>query len=248
MSWFIFIFGLVIGSFLNVCIYRLPKEQSIIWPPSSCPYCSHRLRWYELLPVVSFLLLKGKCSECGEPISIRYPAVELFTALIALLLYLKFGLSWALISFFLLSCFLIMVAFIDAAYWKIPDMITLPGILLGIFFSFFNPGITILESLIGLLVGGGILLLIGLVYQGGMGGGDIKLMAMVGSFTGWFSALLIIFLAALLGSIYGLVMIFQGRKGRKSKVQFGVFLALATFLIIFFGEGLKDWYITLILG
>lgn len=243
-----FILGLIVGSFLNVCIYRLPREQSIIWPPSSCPHCGHRLKWYELIPVISFFLQKGRCIYCKESISLQYPAVELVTGLIFLFLYIKYGLTWTYISYLFLSCLLLVSAFTDALHWKIPDQVTIPGMAAGLILSFLNPAITPMQSLTGLLLAGGVLLLVGLISRGGMGGGDIKLMGMVGAFTGWMTAVSVIFIAAMIGSIYGIVMILLKKKGRKSRVQFGVFLVIAVMLMLFFGNSLKDWYIQLIYG
>ncbi len=205
-SWFFYIIllilGLVLGSFYNVCIYRLPREESIVWPGSRCPHCRHPLSVLDNLPLVSFLLLKGSCRYCQTPISYQYPLVEGVTGLATVLIGWKFGLSWAFLQALLLVSALLIVSFIDLSHQIIPDWITYPGIGIGLIFSWLTglPGWW--SSLIGLLVGGGLLWLLAVGYEllakkEGMGGGDIKLLAMIGAFLGWPGVLVTLLLGLL---------------------------------------------------
>ncbi|MBW1865609.1 MAG: prepilin peptidase [Deltaproteobacteria bacterium] len=243
----LFIFGSCIGSFLNVCIYRLPNSKSIVYPPSACPGCDTPIRFYDNIPILSFLLLRGKCRNCQAVISLRYPLVELMVGLFAVCAYLKFGFTLeALITYFFIAS-LIVITFIDIDHRIIPDTISLPGIPIGFAASFFLPSITTMESLIGILVGGGSLLLVAWIYslitkKEGMGGGDIKLLAMIGAFVGWQGVLLTIFLSSAIGTLCGLVVMIRSGKNMKLAVPFGPFLAIGTMIHIFFGKELIFWY------
>ncbi len=248
ISLFVFLTGLCIGSFLNVCICRLPEGRSVVSPPSACPGCGHRLKWWENIPVISFLLLKGKCSGCGSRISWQYPVVELLTGLLALALLHKFHLSLQFAIMFLFSCGLIVVTFIDFAHRIIPDVISLPGIAAGIAASFFMPGITWLDSVLGALAGGGVLYLVTWGYylatgKVGMGGGDIKLLAMIGAFLGWQSIPFIVFISSLVGAVAGIIFIIVSRSGRDYQIPFGPFLAMAAEIYIFFGSWILKTYL-----
>ncbi len=197
MNFFAFIFGAAIGSFLNVCIFRLPAKTSIVKPRSQCPYCQHPIRNGDNIPLISFILLRGKCRDCGGKISWRYPLVEFITALLSLLLFLKFGLTLKFLIFFIFTAVLIVITFIDLDHQIIPDIITLPGIPIFFLLAVFVVKIPWLEALIGLLIGGGVLFAIAFVYElltkrEGMGGGDIKLLAMIGGFLGWKSLIFIL--------------------------------------------------------
>jgi leader peptidase (prepilin peptidase)/N-methyltransferase len=243
----LFIFGSCIGSFLNVCIYRLPNSKSIVYPPSACPGCDTPIRFYDNIPILSFLLLRGKCRNCQAVISLRYPLVELMVGLFAVCAYLKFGFTLeALITYFFIAS-LIVITFIDIDHRIIPDAISLPGIPIGFAASFFLPSITTMESLTGILVGGGSLLLVAWIYslitkKEGMGGGDIKLLAMIGAFVGWQGVLLTIFLSSAIGTLCGLVVMIRSGKNMKLAVPFGPFLAIGTMIHIFFGKELIFWY------
>ncbi len=245
----VFFLGLCIGSFLNVCICRIPEGRSIVSPPSACPRCGHRLRWWENIPLLSYVFLWGRCSGCNDKISIQYPLVELLTALISLGIWNRYGLSVQGLIMFGFSCSLIVVAFIDLAHKIIPDAISIPGILLGIIASFSLPGITWLDSLLGIVVGGGILYLVTWGYylatkRIGMGGGDIKLLAMIGAFLGWQAIPFVIFLSAITGSIIGTLFILINKKGRHFQIPFGPFLALAAEIHIFFGQEILNLYLS----
>lgn len=251
----IFIFGLIVGSFLNVCIYRLPRDLSIITPPSSCPYCQQKIRPLDNIPIISYLLLRGQCRFCGERISIRYPLVEFLNGLLYLLVFYFFGLGWHLIPLFAFVSAMIVITFIDMDFQIIPDVITLPGIIIGVLSATFllvdpmqnytssNAKVGFLNSIIGFFLGGGLFYLIAVVSKGGMGGGDIKLMAMVGAFFGWKAVLMVTFIGSLTGSMVGiLLMIFKG-KGHKTKIPFGPFLALGSIVTLFFGGKILNWYL-----
>jgi len=248
MEWMGFIFGLVIGSFLNVCIHRLPSSQSIVHPRSRCPQCGHLIRVYDNIPVLSYLILRGRCRDCGARISLRYPVVELLSGAFAAMAVARFGLGWqALLMYALIAAFLV-ITFIDLDHRIIPDVITLPGIPIGLAASF-GPGmISPLEALLGILAGGGSLFLVAWGYQlvtqrEGMGGGDIKLLAMIGAFIGWKGVLLTIFIASLTGTLAGMALIFRRRGDMKLAVPFGPFLAVGAIAYLFMGPELISWYL-----
>ena len=245
---FIFLFGAAIGSFSNVCIYRLPKKLSIISPPSQCPNCGKSISPFDNIPIISFILLRGRCRYCQSPISWRYPIVELITGLIFLSLYLNFRISPQFFIYALLCTSLIIIAFIDLEHKIIPDVITLPGIIIGLTLSLTMPHITLINSIKGLLIGGGLFYAIAIISRGGMGGGDIKLIAMVGSFLGWKNVLLTIFLGSLFGSIVGIVLIILKKKNRKDMVPFGPFLSLGAIISIFYGRDLIYLWLTITFG
>ena len=234
------ILGALVGSFLNVVIVRLPKEGgSLVFPASHCPACRAPVRWYDNIPVLSFLLLGRRCRDCGAVISWRYPLVELAMALLSLVLFGKFGLTPAFGIYFLFTAALLAIIFIDAEHQIIPDAISLPGIALGLLFSFVNPLVSWQASLIGLLAGGGSFYLLALLYylltrREGMGGGDIKLLAMIGAFQGWQALPFVVFLSAFLGSVVGIGAMIRQGKGGRTVIPYGPFLAVASLLYLFF--------------
>lgn len=247
---FAFLFGAVIGSFLNVCIYRLPLDQSVVSPRSRCMSCGAEVAWYDNLPIVSWFLLHGRCRSCGTGFSIRYPLVELLTASLALLLCLRFGLSLSFGIYFVLTAALIVITFIDFDHQIIPDEISLPGIGLGFLASFFLPEPGWLSSLLGIVVGWGSLALVFYVYlwltgREGMGGGDAKLLAMLGAFLGVKAVPFIIFSSSLVGTVAGLSIMALQRKGRHLAIPFGPYLAMGALLYIFYGPWLINWYLRL---
>lgn len=243
-----FIFGAVVGSFLNVCIYRLPKNVSIVFPPSHCPVCDYKIRWYDNIPILSYLFLRGKCRSCGSPISAQYPVVEGLNGLLTMFLFMRFGLSFAFAVLFLFCCAMVVITFIDLEHQIIPDVISLPGIVIGFIFSFFIPQLGWLNSLLGILFGGGSLYLVAYLYhkftgKEGMGGGDIKLLAMMGAFFGWKAIPFIIFVSSLVGSIIGVTVMLAQKKDSKLAIPFGPFLAMGAVLYIFYGRQLIQWYL-----
>ncbi len=255
-SIFAFLFGTVIGSFLNVVIFRLPdKKQSIVFPASNCPQCHTPLHWYENIPVFSYLVLRGKCRTCKEKISIQYPLVELSMGLLAAALFQKFGPCLDFFFYFVFCAALLVIIFIDIHHQIIPDVITLPGIAIGFIGAFFYPIISWQQSALGILLGGGILYGIAFAYyllakRDGMGGGDIKLLAMIGAFLGWQSLLFIIFTGSLLGSVIGIGTMVKQKKGGRTRIPFGPFLSIAALCWLFFQPYiLKLWqlYLQLVL-
>jgi leader peptidase (prepilin peptidase)/N-methyltransferase len=248
---FIFIFGLCIGSFLNVCIYRLPVSKSIVHPRSMCSNCGTPIASYDNIPILSYLWLRGRCRHCRIKISSRYPMVELLGGLFALGTYLKFGLTIEALIYYLFLTALTVVTFIDLDHRIIPDVITLPGIPICFAAGFALPTITYKEALLGILIGGGSLFLVAWIYslitkKEGMGGGDIKLLAMMGAIVGWQGVLFTIFVASLVGTLAGLAVMLQSRKGLKLAVPFGPFLSIGGTMYIFFGTPLIDWYFNLL--
>jgi leader peptidase (prepilin peptidase) / N-methyltransferase len=248
----VFIFGTLIGSFLNVVILRLPHPgTSVVFPASHCPSCKTDLRWYENIPLLSYTFLRGKCAHCSTSISLQYPTVELLTGLLAAANVATFGLTAAAAGYFVFSAALITIIWIDIHHQIIPDVISLPGIILGFCLSFVSPLLSWQESLIGLLVGGGIFYAISYAYylirkQEGLGGGDIKLLAMLGAFLGWQSLPFIIFASSVTGSIAGLVAMRYQRKGGATKIPFGPFLALCGLIYLFFNSYILaffTWYL-----
>jgi len=266
------VLGLIVGSFLNVCIVRLPRGRSIVTPPSHCPRCRAGIRFYDNIPIISFLLLRGKCRSCGEPISWRYPLVELMNGLFYAWIIHEFPIGGEAFLMMVLCSSLIVITFIDFDHQIIPDVITLPGMLLGLSLApFFMSAlgeplpfrldlilphtkpyfVAFLNSLIGLFLGGGPLFVIGWIWERlrhveAMGGGDVKLMGMVGSFLGWKGALLTIMLGAFAGSIVGLGLIALKRHKMEKVIPFGPFLAAGAVAAAFYGSDIIAWYLGLI--
>ena len=246
------VLGAIIGSFLNVVILRLPEEDdSIVFPASRCPKCHTEINWYDNIPILSFLLLGAKCRSCKTPISWQYPLVELSMALLSLALFKKFGLSLPLGIYFVFCASLLVIIFIDMRLQIIPDVISLPGIIIGFAVSFFNPVVTWQEAGLGLLLGGGILYGVAAGYylitkREGMGGGDIKLLAMIGAFLGWQCLPFVVFGSSLLGSIAGLGAMIRQKKGGRTVIPYGPFLSLAALLYLFFQVEINSafqWYL-----
>ncbi len=243
-----FVFGACIGSFLNVCIYRIPEGKSIVHPPSSCPQCGYLIRFYDNIPILSYLLLRGKCRRCRVSIPLRYPLVELVTGMAGLAAFLKFGLTPATGIYFLFIAVLMVITFIDIDHQIIPDILSLTGIPLFFLLSFLIPSISWVDALIGILAGGGILYGVALGYQlltgrDGMGGGDIKLLAMIGGLIGWQGILFTIFFSSLSGTLIGLLLTLPAGGSMKSRLPFGPFLAAGAVAYVFFGPEVIQWYL-----
>jgi len=239
---FIFIFGVIIGSFLGVCIYRLPRGQSIAVPPSHCPHCSARLGILDLIPLLSYISSRGRCRYCQRAISPRYFVVELLTALLFLWCYYAGGLNIRLAENLVLTSFLIVIAFIDYDWQLILDNVLLLFAATGAAISF-ALGTGLREMLLAAVAGGGILLAVALISRGGMGGGDIKFVAALGFWLGWPDILLAIFLSFLLGGVVSLILLILRLKGRKDMIPFGPFIAAATYLTVLYGTQILDWYL-----
>jgi len=246
---FAFVFGAVVGSFLNVCIYRLPKGLSIVDPPSHCFACDTPIRPIDNIPLVSYLLLRGRCHACGAAFSPRYFLVELLTGTLTTALLWHFGFTPAFFLYFVFTAALIVVTFIDIDYLIIPDAISLPGIGIGLAASFLIEGMpTPLESAIGIVLGGGILWAVAFGYEKltgveGMGFGDVKLLAMIGAFLGWRAVPLSLLIGSLSGSIIGITAMAILGKNRRWEIPFGPFLALGAILTLLFGNQLLRWYL-----
>lgn len=259
----VFLFGLVIGSFLNACIYRIPRQESIVRPPSHCPHCRALIRPHHNIPLLSFLLLRGRCASCGESISWRYPAVELLTGVVFVLLYLKFGISSPFLVNVVFASALLVLSVIDLYERILPDVITLPGIVIGWILAPFQapeflghpvwittPALNqMANSLLGVLVGGGFLWVVAWLYlrvRGieGLGFGDIKLMAMIGAFIGWQFAWLTIFFGSFLGAIIGAIFILTVARDSRYWLPFGTFLGTGAILVTLYGTRFMDWYLS----
>ena len=247
----VLLLGLTLGSFINVCIHRLPKNESIITPRSYCQSCKTRVSIWDNIPVLSYLLLKGKCRQCTASISLLYPIVEISTALLLLIGFINFGMTIRFAIFCVISPALLTISIIDIKHKIIPDRITLPGIIFGLIAGSYLIGLK--ESLLGLISGGGIFLFSSEVYyrvrgRVGMGGGDIKFIAAVGALLGLKQVFLVIFLSAFMGSVVGLIGLVGKKINTTSQVPFGPFLAVGTLIVYFSGENIINMYITTIMG
>ncbi len=241
------LFGLCLGSFANVCIYRIPLNKSIVHPASSCPACGVKIRFFDNIPVISYLLLMGCCRQCEISISMRYPLVEILMAFLSLVLFIRFGFQLQYIQFMVFAGTLVILSFIDLDHKILPDILTLPGIAVGWLVSFLPGGISWTDSLIGLAAGWGSLYLVATVYERitgreGLGGGDIKLLAMIGAWMGWQSLPLIVLMSSLSGAVIGSVFILSGGKGARTQIPFGPFLSLGALSYLFFGRQISLWY------
>ena len=238
--------GLVVGSFLNVCVYRLPRGGSIVSPPSHCTTCGRALRWFENVPVVGYLMLRGRCRTCRGPISLMYPAVELVTPALFLVQYWQLGWQPLLGARLVFSCAMIVLFLIDLQHRILPNVVTIPGVVVGLAASFFvEPGW--LDAVLGVAVGGGSLLAISEAYYRirgaeGLGMGDVKMLAMIGAFLGWQLMLVTLLLASLLGSLIGVAMIVLRRGDAKHALPLGSFLAIGAIASTVIGEPFIAWY------
>jgi len=254
---FAFIFGVVVGSFLNVCISRIPNAQSLVSPPSHCPKCKGPISFYDNVPLLSYLVLRGRCRSCLQQISSRYFFVELLMGLVAAALYYRFGLGFEFFVGFIFVGALLVISFIDLDVRIVPDVISLPGIIsglavsvIGYFFIGSQPSIipSPVSSVVGILVGGGFLLATAWIYEKltgveGMGGGDIKLLAMIGAFLGWPAIPITLYFASLVGSIVGIACMIWTGAGRRLALPFAPFLCSGAVVFIFFGQDLARFYL-----
>ncbi len=245
----IILIGLALGSFLNVCIYRIPLKKSILFPSSFCPNCGVKIRAWDNIPLLSFIMLKGRCRKCKSKISLQYPLVEFVTPTLIVITYLQFSLGWEFAAKAILCLLLVVIFFIDLKHRIIPDVITLPGIALGLLLSFFVESPSVVNSLIGIF-GGGVLFYLSAVLgellfkKESMGGGDIKLAMMLGAFLGWQKILLVFLISALLGTIVGTTALLFSKDVKETRmIPFGPFLASGSVLAIFLGDMLISAYI-----
>ncbi len=233
-----------------MCIYRLPREESVVSPGSYCHSCSTPLAWYDTVPLFTYLMRRGRCRMCGAQFSVRYFWVELLTAGLAVLLVVQFGVTLVTVGYFIFAAALVVITFIDVDYQIIPDVISLPGVALGLLFSLISPRLTFWESLLGAGLGAGILLTVAFGYwavtgREGMGGGDIKLLAMIGAFLGWRAIPFTLLVASCTGSGVGIVTMIRRQADFKLALPFGPFLAFGAGCYLFMGEPLIDWYLGL---
>jgi leader peptidase (prepilin peptidase)/N-methyltransferase len=244
---FVTLLGLFLGSFMNVCIYRLPRKLSPVRPRSGCPKCGHMLAWYENVPVLSYLFLRGKCRSCGTRISPMYPIIESITGAMFLAGYLWYGPSALLVVRLLFGCAMIVLFVIDLQHKILPNVITLPGIVVGLLLSeVAGPGW--LASLIGLAVGAGSLFVIAEVYyrvrhEEGLGMGDVKMLGMIGAFLGWKLVLVTLVLSSVAGSLVGIGVLITKKESLKYALPFGTFLAVAAMVAAVAGDSLVNWYL-----
>jgi leader peptidase (prepilin peptidase)/N-methyltransferase len=239
--------GAAVGSFLNVCIARIPEGISIAFPPSRCPHCGHPIRFRDNVPLVSYLLLGGKCRDCREGISYRYPLVELITAVFAGLLFWKYGLTPAYPAVFLFICTLIVITFIDLDHQIIPHILTLSGIPIFAVLAVVFLRLSLIDAFLGIMIGAGTLYFVAVYYEAltereGMGGGDVNLLAMLGAFLGWKALLFILLVSSMLGAVVGVALVVGKGKDMRYAVPFGPFLCAAAVLHLFYGECLTGFF------
>ena len=242
--------GLIWGSFVNVLIYRLPRDRSVVFPSSACPSCQEAIAPYDNIPVLSYLLLLGRCRHCGARISFRYPLVELLLMTGSLTAYFRRGFSVEYGVELAFVAAMLALIFIDYDHRILPNVITIPGTLIGLLLAFFRQPITPTEALAGAVLGAGILLGVSEVYfrlrrVEGLGMGDVKMMAMVGAFLGWKGVLLTLLAGSLLGSLVGLALMVSQGKDLKTALPFGTFLGVAATATLFIGSPLLNWYFNL---
>ncbi|HBV97066.1 MAG: peptidase A24 [Peptococcaceae bacterium BICA1-7] len=243
---FVLIWGACVGSFLNVCIYRIPRRMSVVFGPSHCTHCTKELKVQDLLPVLSYVLLKGRCRHCGTVFSIRYPAVELLTAAFFFAVYRHWGLGWQTISMWVFFSALVVVSFVDFDTLLIPDRVLITAVALGAPALWLTSKERLLDGVAGFFGAGLIMLAISLAARGGMGGGDVKLSAAIGFFIGWPDVLVVLFLSFMIGALAGAVLLALGKKKRKDAVPFGPFLAMGGVAGAFWGDRLVQWYLSLL--
>lgn len=248
INYMIFVFGLLIGSFLNVCIYRIPRGESITFPPSHCTSCKKEIKWYDLIPIVSYMFLRGECRYCGGKISIRYPMIEFITALLFLANYNIYGLTFDFIKFTTFISFLIVIGLIDYDTTDVYFCTTLSGIVSSVIFIaiYLYNHIPVKSYICGGILGGGFLALIILITKGGMGWGDAEICLMSGLFLGFKLTILMLFLSFFIGSIAGIILIILGKKSKKDYIAFGPYIALSAILCVLSGEKIFDLYMSLI--
>ena len=245
---FFFIFGAVFGSFANVLILRIPLEKSIVKPGSQCQSCHRDIKWFDNIPILSWIFLSGKCRGCDARFSVRYPFIELLMGVLFSLVFLRAGYSVLLLSYLCFTFALVVVSFIDIDHMILPDRFTLSGILIGVAFSFFVDEISLYDSILGVLLGGGVLWLVAYLYyvvrkEEGMGGGDIKLLAWIGAVLGWQSLAMVLLISCVIGALFGAIMLSKTKAGLKTVIPFGPYLAFAAIVNMLWGAELSKMYI-----
>jgi leader peptidase (prepilin peptidase)/N-methyltransferase len=261
LAFYAFAFGAIVGSFLNVVIYRYPREESIVFPASHCPHCGTNIKGYDNVPILAWLWLRGRCRSCRGPIALRYPLVELANALFYLAIYLRTGPTVGFIPLAAIVSMTLVLIYIDLDIQILPDVIDLPGIAIGLAmgalaFGEHYPDLmlasSLTESIAGAIVGGGVLLAIALTYKllrkiDGMGLGDVKMLAMIGAVLGWQAVFGVLVLASVTGAVAGVIVAMRSERGLQVAIPFGVFLGIASLVVLFFGPTLAEWYLALLL-
>lgn len=241
----IFIYGLIIGSFLNLCIYRIPNNESISFPPSHCTSCDNRIKWYDLIPVISYVILKGRCRFCNEKISVMYPLIEAFTGIVFASLYYKYGLSFYFFKYAVFISILIVIGMIDLKTTDVYFNTIVFGTITGIAFTLLKFNNTILSNILGAVFAAGIIALI-VILTKGMGWGDVEICFVSGLYLGFRLSIIMLFLSFVLGAIIGIILIVLKRKSRKDFIPFGPFISLASIFTVFWGEKIINSYINYI--
>ena len=242
MLLYVFILGLLIGSFLNVCIYRIPKGKTVVTEHSHCMRCGKRIRWFDLVPVISYLLLQGKCRMCKCKISVRYPVIEVLNALVYVMLYRVYDIGILFLGLGFLASTLIVVSFIDVDHKYIPNRIVMLLLGVGVLYNILNKEMTVFDSIVGFFSASVPLLILAMASKGGMGGGDIKLMAVVGIFLGWQFTVLALIIAACSGSVVGIGLMLFKKVNRKEPICFGPFLSVGIGIVMIYGQEILAWY------
>ena len=242
-----FIFGLIIGSFLNVCIYRIPRNESISFPPSHCTSCNSRIKWYDLIPVLSYIFLKGKCRNCGKKISIRYPIIELITGALFAALYIKYGMTFEFVKYAFMTSCLLVIGMIDYDTTDVYLKTTLTGIISGTAFAAYGwySGYGIMSFLLGAALGFGFIAAIILITHG-MGWGDAEICLLCGVYLGFKLTAIMLLASFIIGGITGIILIITKKKSRKDYIPFGPFISVAALFTVFFGQSLLSWYLNLL--
>lgn len=248
MNLIIFLLGLLMGSFFNVCIYRIPKGQSIAYPPSHCFNCNKNIKWYDLVPVFSYLFLKGKCRYCKEKVSIQYPIIELFTGLIYLMIYIKYGITLNALKYIILSSFFIIIGVIDFNTTDIYDItILIPGVIGIMFLAYeYHLGFSIKGHILGVIT---VLIFIGILVfiLKGMASGDLEMYLIVAIYMGFSKTILVLFLSIIIGAIIGIILILCKVKKRKDYIPFGPYITIATIITILYGHNIINWYLSILI-
>ncbi|UMZ73501.1 prepilin peptidase [Natranaerofaba carboxydovora] len=243
----VFLLGIVVGSFLNVCIYRIPRNETVVYNSSSCTECETKLKPFDLIPVFSYLFLKGKCRYCSSQITPRYPLVEALTGIIFVISYVYFGIGLLLIKYLFIFSILIVISFIDIDNRIIPNKLVLILLVWAIIWQIIYPEISLYDGGLGAVIGGGLFFFIAVISRGGMGGGDIKLMFAAGFLLGGALTALTILIASIIGSIVGVTLMALKLKDRKDPIPFGPFICLGIFMSVIFGDQLLNLYLEYLL-